>query len=114
MEILLSNTIFFVNFLCGIIFIITSLISLKYPPKAINHLYGYRTKRSMASKEAWDFAQSYSNKKLFEMGLILILLGIISIPVEINEFLGILISILMIIGLTILLYYQTESKLKKL
>ena len=32
------------------------MVCKKNPPKSINGWYGYRTKRSMASQEAWDFA----------------------------------------------------------
>lgn len=34
-----------------------SLVLWKWPPNSVNQLYGYRTKRSMASQEAWDYAQ---------------------------------------------------------
>lgn len=31
----------------------------KHPPRRINGLYGYRTRRSSSSQAAWDFAQAY-------------------------------------------------------
>lgn len=34
----------------------------KCPPKNINGLIGYRTKRSMQNQESWDFAQRYAGK----------------------------------------------------
>lgn len=34
-------------------------VFLRWPPKEINGAYGYRTARSMASQEAWDFAHAY-------------------------------------------------------
>lgn len=114
MENLITNSIFLVNFLCGIIFVITALITLKYPPKTINHLYGYRTKRSMESDKAWHFAQNYSSKKLLEHGLILLIVSVIALPFEINDLLGIFSSIIFITFLTIILYLQTEKKLKNL
>ena len=48
--------------LTGIILIVVGFILLKYPPKEINSLYGYRTEKSMKSQEAWDFAQIFSSK----------------------------------------------------
>ena len=33
-----------------------------FPPKDINAMMGYRTKRSMKNQENWDFAQRYSGK----------------------------------------------------
>lgn len=32
----------------------------KWPPNSVNRTYGYRTRRSMASQEAWDYAQPRS------------------------------------------------------
>ncbi|MBQ6885985.1 MAG: SdpI family protein [Lachnospiraceae bacterium] len=34
----------------------------KKPPEGINGVIGYRTKRSMKSQEAWDFAQRYMGR----------------------------------------------------
>ncbi len=31
-----------------------------WPPKKINHFYGYRTPRSMRNQDTWDEAQRYS------------------------------------------------------
>ena len=39
------------------------------PPKDINVWYGYRTQRSMASPEAWDFAHRYVGKLWRRLGL---------------------------------------------
>lgn len=47
----------------------------KHPPKEINSFYGYRTTRSMASQEAWDFAHHYSGKVFFTCGAVLLLLS---------------------------------------
>jgi uncharacterized membrane protein len=38
-----------------------ALIVYKFPPKKINHLYGYRTSRSMKNETVWNYANSYSN-----------------------------------------------------
>lgn len=54
--------------------IIFGAIYTKHPPKEINYLTGYRTNRSMSSKDAWDFAH-----RLF--GKIWLICGIISLPV---------------------------------
>ncbi len=39
------------------------------PIKEINNMMGYRTKRSMQSQAAWDFAQVYSSSLLFTWSL---------------------------------------------
>ena len=51
----------------GLIFLIAGYIQHRFPPKKINHLYGYRTSASMKSQESWDFAQEYSAKKVIKI-----------------------------------------------
>jgi len=43
---------------------------LKNAPKDINYVSGYRTKRSMVSKETWDYANMTSGKYWFNLGLV--------------------------------------------
>ncbi len=43
----------------------------KHPPKNISSWHGYRTKRSMQSQEAWDFAQRYCGRLWIRLGLLL-------------------------------------------
>lgn len=40
----------------------------KKPPNKINSAYGYRTRRSMASKKAWDFAHKYCGRAWVKFG----------------------------------------------
>lgn len=40
----------------------------KHPPKKINWIYGYRTKRSTASQAAWDFAHRYCSGLWLRLG----------------------------------------------
>jgi len=54
----------------GIIIFVAGFVLRFAPPKKINGLYGYRTSASMRSKEAWDFAQTYSGKLLMMAALI--------------------------------------------
>ena len=56
----------YTGLLCFFIFLITSI----FPPKKINALYGYRTKRSMKSEKNWNFAQRYSTKKNAEVNFV--------------------------------------------
>lgn len=44
---------------------------MKRPPDKINGVFGYRTKRSMQSKENWDFAHRYVGRIWFISGSIL-------------------------------------------
>ena len=42
------------------------------PPQYINFAFGYRTKRSMKSQEAWDFAQYVMSKLWTKYGMIML------------------------------------------
>ena len=55
-----------------VIMVITGIIFTKHPPKEINYLYGYRTKRSTKSPEAWKFANEYLGRLWLVAGLIML------------------------------------------
>lgn len=46
------------------------------PPEKINDWYGYRTKRSKSSPEAWDYAHRYAGKIWQRWGLVTLVLSI--------------------------------------
>ena len=93
-------------------------------PQDINYIVGYRTKRSMASKEAWDFANSTAGKYWTVTGMcclpVFIIIGVlVSFYLNNNEidesrivyfFAGIL--LLQLIPFLLVIPY-TESKLKR-
>ena len=97
---------------CGLMLFIAWLLK-KYPPKKINHLYGYRTATSMKSQESWVFAQQYSAKKMMTMGACITALGLLSwiIDLQLLWSVGIALSIVTIVPL--LMLFKVESELKK-
>ncbi len=72
-------------FLIGIIFMLTALISKQFPPKKINPVYGYRTRKSMKSEENWQLANHYSNGIMLKAGLGLMLIGIMLAFSAVNQ-----------------------------
>ena len=52
-----------------IFMLIIYFIYFKYPPKKINYLYGYRTRRSMQNYETWSFANKYAAKLLINFSI---------------------------------------------
>jgi uncharacterized membrane protein len=95
------------------VFIIAGLLMAKYPPRKINPLYGYRTRRSMQSQEAWNYAQRVSSRRIVLSGIAGILVFIAAWMLEFNE--GIQ-AILMIATLFLSLVYvvfNVERNLKK-
>lgn len=49
--------------------LVLGIVFLKFPPKKINYLYGYRTNRSMKTQEVWDAANIFSAKALIKISL---------------------------------------------
>lgn len=50
---------------------------LKSPPKDINAVFGYRTRRSMLNQDTWAFAHHYFGKRWLILGLILLLVSVL-------------------------------------
>ena len=72
---------FWIFMLCAdlmipVIMIVFGVIFLRHPPREINGVYGYRTERSMSSKEAWNFAHAYFGKLWFCTGCVMAVLSV--------------------------------------
>jgi len=97
----------------GLIFMLTVWVTRVWPPKKINMLYGYRTKRSMKSVENWEFAQAYSRRAMFRGGMAMVAFGVILYPVY--EFRHIAVDVVLILAATIgvcwWLFRSTEKAL---
>ncbi|QLG45134.1 SdpI family protein [Costertonia aggregata] len=61
---------FFLAIFNGLLFTILGWLYMKYPPKEINHIYGYRTRRSMANQHIWDYANAIGSKMIYYIGLV--------------------------------------------
>lgn len=90
----------------------------KHPPKKISSWYGYRTKRSMQSQAAWDFAHQVCGGLWIKWGTVLLIgsgLVCIAYPYVGNAYrcvivvVAVLVQILLLVG-TIL---PTERALQK-
>lgn len=68
---------FICNLLMPIIMIIAGYMMYKYPPKEINGMVGYRTKRSSRNLDTWKFAHNYCGKLWLKVGIILVVPTII-------------------------------------
>lgn len=98
--------------LVGGIFLITGLITMKFPPKKINGLYGYRTKNSMKSQERWDLAQRTASNLMIRYGVIMLVSSPIFTIVEVQPWVQSTFSIALLILLSGLLILKTEKTLK--
>jgi len=86
---------------------------LKFPPKEINNLYGYRTKKSVQSQERWDFAQVYSAKELVKMGIVITLAALTGVLLPLSHELGAGITITLLFSLFIIIFIKTEKSINK-
>ena len=107
------NIMLLILTLGGLIFVIAGFIQHRFPPKKINHLYGYRTSASMKSQESWDFAQQYSAKKMIETGVYIITLGLLSWIVDLQLPWPVGIAITIVTVVPIIMLFKVESELKK-
>ena len=93
------------------------LLFMKNPPKKINSVYGYRTKRSVRSQEAWDFAHRYFGKLWLVYGLLSILPSLVPICVVLGKSEQVISMVgLIVLGVQVLLMlatiFATERALK--
>ena len=99
-------------FLIGLIFIVAGFILYKFPPKTINTLYGYRSKRSMRTQKSWDFAQLYSSKLMMQLGLLYVLVGSIGFIYKPSETIAAIIAIALLIVIAAIVIVKVERRLK--
>ncbi len=69
------ENIFGIAFTCGCFFLLNAGVMYLYPPKKVNHFYGYRTNLSTSSRETWEFAQEQCVAQMGKGGLVMILLS---------------------------------------
>lgn len=92
----------------------------KKPPKEINAGYGYRTRRSMSSKKAWNFAHVVFGKQWIKLGWATIVVTLaVMVPLafftlEINTVatVGFIIAFLQLIPMIVPIF-STERALKR-
>jgi len=62
--------------------IILGYIYWKWPPKKINQIYGYRTRRSMKNQEIWDYANKIGAQAIIYTGIITMSFGLIPLFID--------------------------------
>ncbi len=111
---IIKEPFFIINFLTGILFVLVAIVQLKFPPKRINSFYGYRTRSSMKSIEAWNFAQKYSSKIMLFAGAFLCFLSFLGIKFSLKELeYEIVLAISFLCLVIAIMIYLVEKELKK-
>lgn len=97
--------------LVGIICIVLGFIFKAFPPRKINHIYGYRTILSMKNQEIWNEAQKYSANTFIIFGFIYVALELVLSYLIKNISIGYE-NIIILIGVVIMIILD-EVHLKK-
>ena len=99
------------HLIIGPLMLVISYIFAKYPPKKINDLYGYRTKRSMRNQDCWDFANRHSISLMWKISLLTCIVQVICIILT-DEGMALLTATIVLITTLIYSVYLTEKALK--
>lgn len=113
MDFPIDNSLFSVPAIIGVIFVVVGFVVLKFPPKKINSLYGYRTYSSMKSQERWDFAQIYASKEIIKLGVLLALSSLLGLVFEPSETIATLLGVGLMMLAVVALMIRVEAAIKK-
>ena len=101
-----------------LIMLIFGIVFLKKSPNKINPVYGYRSRRSMKSIEAWKFAHYLCAKIWLYAGIVMLLLTILAMLLVLKkseETIGTVAQIVIYVQLAVLLLsiIPVEASLKR-
>jgi len=102
---------FLILLLTALSFIIAGHYMYRKPPKKINNIYGYRTKRSKSSQEAWDFAQNFSSQWMVKTGYFMGILSTLFLILPDNTP-AMVVSVLLTVAGCVIPIYLTEKEIK--
>ncbi|MDJ1632066.1 SdpI family protein [Bacillus velezensis] len=97
----------------GLLMVAAGISVTFFPPKSINSLYGYRTKRSMADESQWKEGNRFS-------ALLMILFGLISaagfagdLLIRLTQPFALIVQAVLLIAISVLIIVLTERRLKQ-
>lgn len=75
----MNEKLIWMHLALGPLVLILAVVMMLFPPGKINHLYGYRTLRSMKNQQAWDFANRFSARYMVVAAVVVCLVQISTI-----------------------------------
>ncbi|MBL6010179.1 hypothetical protein C7B63_12995 [Bacillus halotolerans] len=90
----------------GGLMMIAGLFIKLFPPKSINSVYGFRTRRSMSDQKLWNEANRYSAALMILSGLIVLGAGVLLR----SSF--IILQLILLVAACIITFILTEKRLK--
>ncbi|MFT5752720.1 MAG: putative membrane protein [Flavobacteriales bacterium] len=98
-----SGILYLVIIFDGLFFLALAYYYLKRPPKKINEMYGYRTRKTMANQDIWDAANKRNAEDLVKYSWVLLLTGVLLWIFQIS-YAMIIHLIILLIGLAVAMY----------
>lgn len=103
----------------GIIFaIFGGLVFRLFPPKKINHIYGYRSRFSMKAQSIWKEAQRYCANTFILIGVIIFVLGVLEYflfqVINVTEMIEKTIEFIEVLVSILVMYFRCETHLKNM
>ena len=100
--------------LMGLFYFIMGLITKKWPPQWPNIYYGYRTKRSCATKEAWDYANDRCTYLFLLHGIVITIMGMILWLIGIDQITDIIFMSIICTISPLYVIWKIEKELKSM
>lgn len=111
------NALSEVLILLGMVLLVVWIFVRLFPPRGINAIYGYRTPRSMKDVDAWNHAQSLSNRYLLGLALVYLFAGIGFLFFDLSHWsplkMMLIIGLFLIIGFGFLIFQVEKSLIRK-
>ena len=79
MELVEIFLLSFTVLIMPVVMVVFGWVFRTHPPKKINWFYGYRTKTSVSSQEAWDFAHAHIGKAWTYLGTVMLPASAVSV-----------------------------------
>lgn len=108
----MGDVLFWVIIGQGMLLVLFGVMYATYPPKKINPIYGYRTKRTMANQKVWDYANKIGARMITQVGFVATALGAIVFWIYPNAY-AVMVQAGVIVGGLILGLILCERDLNK-
>ncbi|AEB22970.1 MULTISPECIES: SdpI family protein [Bacillus] len=98
----------------GLLMAAAGILVTLFPPKSINSLYGYRTKRSMADEFQWKEGNRFSALLMILFGLLMAAAGFAgSLLIQLTQPYSLTVQAVLLIAISALIIALTERRLKQ-
>ncbi|WP_040195492.1 SdpI family protein [Candidatus Soleaferrea massiliensis] len=106
--------IFLMMYLLPLVMILLGFLLKLFPPKYDNAIFGFRSERSLSSKEMWRYAQqSFAKKSLLAGAIILVALMFVNMLWPLHQPILNITAVTVSVIALVVIYVWVELELKK-